>query len=68
MPDEKPECLKPRGMTMCGDEKRPSPRAFLTNLRVDLPWPTKLRLLLRNNLIKLTRGQVCCGHPGEPGC
>ncbi|HEC98922.1 MAG TPA: hypothetical protein ENN18_00855 [Proteobacteria bacterium] len=48
--------------------KRPSPRAFLTNLHVDLPWPEKVRLLIRNNWIKIRNLQNCCGHPGEPGC
>ncbi|MEW5801259.1 MAG: hypothetical protein AB1847_04045 [bacterium] len=51
-----------------GREKRPSPRAFFTNLQVDMPWKEKAKLLVRNNLIKITRGQSCCGHPGEPGC
>jgi hypothetical protein len=43
-------------------------RAFLANLGVDMPWRRKLALLLRNSLIKLTRLQACCDHPGEPGC
>jgi hypothetical protein len=51
-----------------GRRKRPSPRAFFTNLQVDMPWTEKAKLLVRNNLIKITRGQSCCGHPGEPGC
>jgi hypothetical protein len=47
---------------------RPSARAFLTNLSGPGPWPAKLRLLLRNNWLKLSRMAGCCGHPGEPGC
>jgi hypothetical protein len=41
---------------------------FLTNLRQPMPLGRKLRLLLRNNWIKLRHAQACCGHPGEPGC
>lgn len=47
---------------------RPSPRAFFTNLAGPEPWARKLRLLLRNNWLKLQTLQNCCGHPGEPGC
>jgi hypothetical protein len=54
---------------MCaGGKDTPSPRAFLANLKAPIPWPRKLRLLLRNSLIKLARLKSCCGHPGEPGC
>jgi hypothetical protein len=49
-------------------KKRPSPRAFFTNLQVDMPWMEKAKLLVKNNLIKVTKGQNCCGHPGEQGC
>lgn len=49
--------------------KRTNPRDFVSNwTRSDLPFTTKLRLALRNNLIKATRLQHCCGHHGEPGC
>jgi hypothetical protein len=47
---------------------RPDPRAFFTNLQGPEPWRVKLRLLLRNNWLKLQHLQNCCGHPGEPGC
>jgi hypothetical protein len=50
------------------DRNRPSPRAFFTNLTGPEPWTRKIRLLLRNNLIKLKNFHNCCGHPGEPGC
>ena len=54
---------------MCaGPRRRPSPRDFLTNLTVDMPWPRKLRLLARNAFRRLVRLRDCCGHPGEPGC
>ena len=43
-------------------------RAFLDNLRGPEPVLTKIRLVLRNNAIKIVHRQHCCGHPGEPGC
>jgi len=47
---------------------KPSPRDFISNLSIRLPWRKKIRLLLKNNLLKLKKRQNCCGHPGEPGC
>ncbi len=41
---------------------------FLTNWSQPMPLGRKLRLLFRNNWIKITKRQGCCGHPGEPGC
>jgi hypothetical protein len=46
----------------------PSPRDFIANLRCSMDWREKLRLLLKNNLLKLKKFQNCCNHPGEPGC
>ncbi|MCX5898091.1 MAG: hypothetical protein NTY29_07845 [Proteobacteria bacterium] len=46
----------------------PSPRDFIANLRSSMAWREKLRLLLKNNLIKIKNFQNCCNHPGEPGC
>jgi SPX domain protein involved in polyphosphate accumulation len=48
--------------------RRPTLRSFFTNLHVNMPWPKKIRLLVRNNWIKIRNFQSCCGHPGEPGC
>jgi hypothetical protein len=31
-------------------------------------WPKKVKLLIRNNWIKIRNLQGCCGHAGEPGC
>jgi hypothetical protein len=48
---------------------RPSLGAFFGNFRdYDAPLATKVRMVLRNNAIKLRTRQNCCGHPGEPGC
>ncbi len=46
----------------------PSVKAFFTNISVPMPLGKKLKLVLRNNSIKIWRRQDCCGHPGEPGC
>ncbi len=46
----------------------PTVRAFFTNMSVPMPLHSKLRLVFRNQSIKLWRRQDCCGHPGEPGC
>jgi hypothetical protein len=46
----------------------PSLRSAFTNMSVPMPLHLKLRLLVRNNLIKIAKRQSCCGHPGEPGC
>jgi hypothetical protein len=54
---------------MCQEEKtRPSLRAIFTNLQGPEPWSQKLRMLFKNNWIKLRNFQNCCGHLGEPGC
>jgi hypothetical protein len=47
---------------------RPSPKDFVANMRRKMPWREKLRLIIKNNFIKLKTRQNCCGHPGEPGC
>ena len=49
--------------------RTPSLRASLDNWRTyDAPVPTKLRLVVANNLIKLRKHQGCCGNHGQPGC
>lgn len=52
---------------MCS-EKRPSAKAFISNLKVQMTFKKKARLFVRNNIIKILKRQNCCGHPGEPGC
>ncbi len=46
----------------------PSARSFFTNLKQPMPLRRKAWLVARNNWIKLSKRQSCCGHPGEPGC
>jgi hypothetical protein len=49
-------------------DDRPAPDAFIRNLKQPMPLSHKLRLVLSNSAIKITRLKSCCGHPGEPGC
>ncbi len=54
---------------MCAEKPRHgTPQESLKNLRQPMPLGKKLRLLLRNNCIKLRTGSTCCGNHGEPGC
>ncbi len=48
--------------------QRPDPDAFVRNMRTPMPAARKIRLVVRNNALKIARLQNCCGHPGEPGC
>lgn len=52
---------------MCTDS-RPSPDAFMKNIRTPMPLPRKVALVLKNTGYKIVRLRDCCGHPGEPGC
>lgn len=36
--------------------------------RSDLPFPKRVQVAFRNNLIKLRTRKNCCGNYGEPGC
>lgn len=48
---------------------RPSVRAFFANFDTyEATLAEKVRLALRNNMIKVRRGSNCCGNHGEPGC
>jgi hypothetical protein len=38
------------------------------NMRQPMSLARKIRLVLRNNAIKLRTGSTCCGNHGEPGC
>ena len=38
------------------------------NMRQPMPLARKIKLVLRNNAIKLRTGSTCCGNHGEPGC
>jgi len=51
---------------MCGE---PSFEAVRSNWsRSELPLAEKVRVAVRNNLIKLRTRSNCCGNHGEPGC
>jgi hypothetical protein len=48
---------------------RPDPRHYFSNFSSsDLPLLEKLRLVAKNNAIKIKNGTSCCGNHGEPGC
>lgn len=50
-------------------KQRPSLQAIFSNWKNSPePFLTKLGMALKNNLIKLRKGQNCCGHYGEVGC
>ena len=46
----------------------PDPRAALRNWRQPMPLGRKIRIGVRNTLIKIRTRQTCCGNFGEPGC
>jgi hypothetical protein len=52
---------------MCNKE-RPDAKAVLENLKQPLSFGKKMQYIIRNNILKIVRLNVCCGHPGEPGC
>lgn len=42
---------------------------FLKNwMRSNEPFSSKVKLAIKNNLIKIKRGKTCCGNYGEVGC
>ncbi len=49
-------------------ETRPSPSAFLSNLRAPMALGGKLRSVLGNTWTKIKTRSNCCGNFGEPGC
>jgi hypothetical protein len=50
------------------DDNKPDLKAFIDNLKLQLPVQKKLLLFLKNNAKKMLTARICCGHPGEPGC
>jgi hypothetical protein len=57
---------------MCSEQKDKwdlgTPSEYLQNMRQPMPLARKIKLVLRNNAIKLRTGSTCCGNYGEPGC
>jgi hypothetical protein len=55
---------------MCSEKGQggPSPSEGLENLRKPMPLDRKIKLIFRNNWIKLRTQSECCGNYGEPGC
>lgn len=53
---------------MCSGSGKPTPSAFVRNLRQPMPLSRKMKLAIKNVTLKVVRVQTCCGHYGEPGC
>lgn len=50
-------------------DEKPSIATFFRIFRTyDAPFPTKVRMAISNNLIKIRTRQDCCGNFGQPGC
>ncbi len=49
-------------------QRRGTPSEAMQLLRQPMPLGRKIYLVLRNNWLKIRRGESCCGHDGEPGC
>lgn len=47
---------------------KPSYEAFISNLKKEIPLVEKVKLVLKNTLVKILNRRSCCGHSGEPGC
>lgn len=48
---------------------RPSFRHFVKNfVDAEHAYAERVRLTVKNNLIKMRTGSNCCGNHGEPGC
>ena len=53
---------------MFSAKRRGPARESVENLRQSMALSRKLRLLVRNNWIKMRTRSSCCGNYGEPGC
>ena len=53
---------------MCAKKQHGTLQESLRNLRQPMPIGRKLKLFVRNNLIKVRTVSDCCGNYGEPGC
>lgn len=55
---------------MCSNryDQQPTPDAYVRNLAQPMPLARKVRLVLRNQGLRVVKLRACCGHPGEPGC
>jgi hypothetical protein len=57
---------------MCANNDKEKPwgsiRKASANLLSPIPPSKKIQKFSRNVWIRLVQRQLCCGHPGEPGC
>jgi hypothetical protein len=45
-----------------------TPSGFWKNMQQPMPLGEKLRLMVSNLWLRARKGDVCCGHAGQPGC
>jgi hypothetical protein len=49
--------------------EQPHPRHVVHNWRsFEAPTSVKVRLVVKNSLVKVRKLSHCCGNYGEPGC
>ena len=54
---------------MCGGTDRPSIKAVFSNWRSsDASTGEKIKMAVKNNMIKIKTRRNCCGNHGEVGC
>ncbi len=56
---------------MCSNSvgRQPSLKGFFSNWKTNRArFPSKIRMAVRNNLIKIIRRQSCCGNYDQVGC
>ena len=51
---------------MC--EPKISLHSYIVNLLEPVPLPSKLKLILKNSVLKCRNVALCCGQIGQPGC
>jgi len=57
------------GMKLCNEKKKPSLKSVFSNWKSNrASFFSKVKMAVRNNLIKIKKKDNCCGHYGEVGC
>jgi hypothetical protein len=49
-------------------EDKTSIKKYTRNLEKAMPLDRKLKYIAKNMWIRASKLQLCCGHPGQPGC
>lgn len=54
---------------MCDPSPKTSLKAIFNNWKEsDAPFQKKIKMVFKNNWLKIKRGKNCCGNYGEVGC